>query len=783
MIMSSFIKSEYYSHPNKTLVEHLLNVGHNSKKMCMELDIDNKNLYSNLSFLIGICHDFAKATSYFQKYLFSDNPKDITEKKNHGRLSAIFGYYVVDNYLKRNSLTDNTYSILAYIVINRHHGNLVDAKGTKGEYAYLKNDYLIPVQVDDLLEQKDTEAFINFCNFYEEYEIDVGDFLSSYDSIKKVIIKKLRNVAKQCRLENYEELIMLYSLLLDSDKLDASGTSSYSRKNIPSRILANYRTTFDNKGVGINVVRDMAYNEVSNYVDSMDLDQRIYSLTLPTGIGKTMDILSFALRLRERVYQEKNITPRVIYALPFLSIIDQNGEVIGNILEYSDLSGSDYLLKHTSLSDNNYNPSEDEDSRKDNSAELLIEGWYSEIVITTFVQFFYTVISNKNRSLRKFHNLADSIIILDEVQSIPPKYWLVLKTILKHIAYRYNSYIIFMTATQPLIFDPGEIKEIISDDTRYIEEFNRIDYHFHNTPIMIDDFCEDIIDEIEENSDKNIMIVLNTINSSKQVYQYISENIIGDAELIYLSTNIIPKDRLERIDLIKKESSTQKIIVTTQLIEAGVDIDIDIIYRDQAPIDSIIQTAGRCNRNNKHDKGIVHVIELVNVNNRRYSGIYNSILLEATRKLTKDLDVISEKEFNKTIPHKYYERVKDGISQKQSRELLEKISKLELSNLQNDFQLIENTGNQVDVFIEKDEKAAELWNKYEEIIENHERYKFKAMKADFYNYVIHVYEKNIGTSFYDEQKAIGYISAQDIERKYDEETGFIPKKEEEAFVI
>lgn len=781
--MLSSIKTDYYSHPNKTLVEHLSNVGNNSKEICKDLDIENNNLYSKLSFLIGICHDFAKSTSYFQKYLFSDNPADNTEKKNHGRLSAVFGYYVVDNYLIKKSLNNTNYHILAYLVINRHHGNLVDVKGTKGENNYLKNDNIIAVQVKDILKQKDTAAFNNFNNFYKNYGIDINDFLSNYELIKNKIIKNLRAISKEDKIENYEELIMLYSILLDSDKLDASGTSSYSRKTIPIEVLANYRNIFDNKGIGINAVRDKAYEEVSEFVSTMNLDQRIYSLTLPTGIGKTMDILSFALRLRERVYTEKKKLLRVIYALPFLSIIDQNGDFIEKILSNSGISGSDYLLKHTSLTDNNYNPSKDEDSRKDNSAELLIEGWYSEIIITTFVQFFYTVISNKNKSLRKFHNLADSIIILDEVQSIPPKYWLVLKTILKHVAYRYNSYIIFMTATQPLIFDPDEIQEIIDDETKYIEEFDRLDYHFHNDPIMIDDFCEDIIYEIEDNPDKNIMIVLNTINSSKRVYQYISENIVGDAELIYLSTNIIPKDRLDRINLIKEESSTQKIIVTTQLIEAGVDIDIDIIYRDQAPIDSIIQTAGRCNRNNKRDKGIVHVIELVNENNRRYSGIYNKILLEATRQLTKDVAIISEKEFNKTIPHKYYKRIKEGISQKESRALLEKISKLELSNLQHDFQLIENTGNQVDVFIEKDHEATNLWNKYEEIIENHERYKFKDIKANFYNYVIHVYENNFGTSFYDEEKGIGYISSQDLERKYDDETGFIPEKEEDSFII
>lgn len=792
MITLSYIKSDYYSHKNKKLVDHLYNVGYNSKKIYDEVDIENQNLYMELSFRIGLCHDFAKSTEFFQEYLFE---RIRTDKKNHGRLSAIFGYYVIKNYLNKKSLDENNYPVLAYLVINRHHGNLLNVKGPKGEDTYLKkNKKIIEKQIENIYEQKNKNyaAFNKLYIFYKNYNINIIDFILNYEEVYNEILKKLITISNEKNIKNYEDLLLFYSVLLDSDKLDASNTPSIHRKEIPSKVLSKYRETFDNKCEGINVIRDQAYQEVSSFADKININenqnQKIYSLTLPTGIGKTLDILSFALHLRERIYNEKGIIPRIIYALPFLSIIDQNSDVIEKILNKSDIKGSNYLLKHTSLTDYNYDfmenkISEDEDYINYNSAELLIDGWYSEIVITTFVQFFYTIISNKNKSLRKFHNLFNSIIILDEVQAIPPKYWNILKNLLKQITNKYHAYIIFMTATQPLIFDSDEIQEIISDNNRYIEQFDRMEYHFHKTPVGIHDFCKTIVEEINENEGKDILIVLNSISSSKKIYEYISEKLMIDVDLVYLSTNIIPLDRVNRIKLIKKPSNKQKIIVSTQLIEAGVDIDVDIIYRDQAPLDSIIQTAGRCNRNNKREKGIVHIIDLRDDNNRRFTGIYDSFLMNKTRELINSLKIISEREFNKTIPHLYYKKVKEIVSEDESRKLLDKIKRLDLTNLQNEFKLIENDENQVDVFIEKDDCAKKLWYKYNEIMKSDEKYKFKTIKADFYKYVIHVYKNNLGTTDYNEEKGIGYISIQDLERKYDNETGFIIQDEEGLFSI
>ncbi|MDE4078676.1 CRISPR-associated helicase Cas3' [Methanosphaera sp. Vir-13MRS] len=784
-------KNSFYSHKDKKLITHLKKVGEISKEIFQQTDIDNKEFYTQLSFLIGICHDFGKATSYFQKHLQDETYK--STYANHSLLSAFFCYYVIKNLLDNTSYNCENYPIMSYLVINHHHGNLKNLIEAPSEITALDKDINTEKQIEDLEKHKNTNEYLEIRKFYkDECNIDINDFIESYFLIKENINDDLFTLSMEESMMNYEEIIMLYSVLLDSDKFDASETQNLPRKDkLPSQIISNYKKSKFGEIKGINKIREEAYKEVMCYVDKLDLNNKLYSLTLPTGIGKTLDIFAFALRLRERIQKEKNITPRILYVLPFLSIIDQTETVLNNILEKSNIKGNDYLLVQTSLSDTTYNTSEDE-SITGYSSELLIDGWYSEIVITTSIQFFYSIISNKNKSLRKFHNLIDSIVILDEVQSIPIKYWNIIATILKDIAYNYHVWIILMTATQPLIFNPEHIYEIIENKQFYFQKFNRIEYYFHKEPVDLKEFCQQASNIIENNKNKDIMFVVNTIHCSRILYNHISNNInVSDKELIYLSTNIVPKDRRDRIDKIEKKSNKQKIIVTTQLIEAGVDIDVDIIYRDFAPIDSIIQTAGRCNRNNNNGKGEVHIIKLKDDQNRYfYNMIYDSVLISATDELINNLDstnndiiTASENEFNLKIPNEYYKILKDRISQEQSDKLNEKISNLELETIPNDFKLIENLDNPVNVFIEKDKSAERLWADYISICENsnkmESRQKFREIRSDFYSYIIHIPKYKTGADFHDNEKTIVNIPRDELTRKYDEETGFIPKKEQD----
>jgi CRISPR-associated endonuclease/helicase Cas3 len=491
-----------FSHPDKYLEDHLLNVANLSKESLQNSKFENNDFLSEISFIIGISHDFAKATSFFQDLLFESKK---SKKAHHGFLSAVFTYYNLNNFLKKKDFDKNSFnesihinsiSILGYLVVIRHHGNLKSVKTSSGkidEIETLKEtfDELKP-QVEDFKKQisyfsqnngnLDSKNIISLSNFYKQFDIDILDFLNNYSNFKKAIRKDLRNLLKSKDILNYLNLNLLYSVLLDGDKLDASGTNVFERKKISPGLVDKFKFENFTNNEGINKIREKSYLDAVDKIDTLNINKnKIFSLELPTGCGKTLTGFSFALKLRDKIKKEENFTPKIIYSLPFLSIIDQNESVIREILDYFGLTGSDYLLKHSHMSDMNYVPSQNLDEElSENKSQLLTEGWYSEIIITTFIQLFYTLISNKNKSIRKFHNITNSIILLDEIQSIPYKFWPIINKILIEVSNKFNVWIILMTATQPLIFkENDEIIPLIDKKMEYFKAFNRVKFKFN----------------------------------------------------------------------------------------------------------------------------------------------------------------------------------------------------------------------------------------------------------------------------------------------------------------
>jgi len=248
------------------------------------------------------------------------------------------------------------------------------------------------------------------------------------------------------------------------------------------------------------------------------------------------------------------------------------------------------------------------------------------------------------------------------------------------------------------------------------------------------------------------MVVMNTIKSCREVYQYLKTVLEAEREeytitsegaweseheiLFYLSTHVIPKHRLERIEKIKTSSTKRKIIITTQLIEAGVDISIDKIYRDFAPLDSIIQTAGRCNRHNEKEKGEVVIIVLEDKErNKFHSYIYDSVLTSITNELLKDLffldssKVLDEQAFTLKAINEYFLKVKERGSEQPSREFLEKVERL-LFNKLRDFQLIKNQVT-LPIFVEIDDKSRKIREAFEEELEQVQRFEKKIVRRKY----------------------------------------------------
>ncbi|MBM7624059.1 CRISPR-associated helicase Cas3' [Sporohalobacter salinus] len=771
--------SQLYSHPDKLLKDHLFNVYRLGieKFRSKNLNFDKLDEIELMTKIVLISHDFGKANKFFQRKLdlASKGKKECEEyqkltkqgknKSNHSLLSALFTYYILDELLDNRLL-----SLLGMLVVYRHHGDLKDFRDmviiSEKDWEILEEQVktIELEELNEILNMIDINVSIDKFNIAElKDELTGWRFDIELDDLKDKSVKS-----------NYLIANLIYSILISSDKAEAifySKGLSYdrleelvlSRREVNSEVVDEYKRLkgWDEPESKMDEQRNQIYDEVIENIKEADLkEDRILSINVPTGTGKTLSSLSAGLKLRERIGQNY----RLIYTLPFTSIIDQNYEEFEKVFSKTgNQVDSSLLIKHHYLTPKSYVKEEDYEDEEYDISKHLIESWNSEIIVTTFVQLLHSIFSNQNRSLLKFYNISNSIILLDEVQSIPHKYWELIKVMLAEIADKLDCYFVFITATMPLIYseDENEIKELAASKEDYFEFFDRIrlDLSEFREEKTIDEFKDFIIEELKEYNDKNFLIILNTIKTSVEVYEYINE-LIGDGEVdgetIYLSTNIIPKERKERIDRIGNGKQRQ-IIISTQMVEAGVDIDLDRVYRDFGPLDAINQTCGRCNRNFDPDKkGVVTLLKLINKDHhdKSYASyIYGKTLLRSTDKLLAQLaDIVEEKEFF-DMNNQYFKKVDDVKSNDISVNLLDKIKELKYEKAfwrdEDDrgevFELIEQDFETVNLFIELDKEACQVWEKYKEINEmeindmddySRRKAEFEKIKREFLSYVV-----------------------------------------------
>lgn len=240
------------------------------------------------------------------------------------------------------------------------------------------------------------------------------------------------------------------------------------------------------------------------------------------------------------------------------------------------------------------------------------------------------LMDGKARYQMRFHNLCDSLIIMDEVQTLPCKLWVPLNNIFKTLVERGNSKILAMSATLPGLL--SDTTELIDNYQDYFRQFGRYRLILkHQQSQSLDAFCRNIGGRLSSWIDQGlrVLITLNTRSSAREVRDFLEQE--GLEPLFFISADVTPRDRLRAIKVIKENKPC--FVVSTQCVEAGVDIDLDLVIRDFAPLDSIIQIAGRCNRNFKKSRCDVEVVSLVNSNGRLFCEImgYDPIHLQETR--------------------------------------------------------------------------------------------------------------------------------------------------------
>jgi CRISPR-associated endonuclease/helicase Cas3 len=369
----------------------------------------------------------------------------------------------------------------------------------------------------------------------------------------------------------------------------------------------------------------------------------VQTLTLPTGTGKTLLAATWALRHRaER--GSGGPPPLVLVVLPYLSIIDQTTKEYEGVFDEMGLDPGD-LISYHSLSDRTYDP-----NLEDKSQDFFLDTWHSSVVITTFDQFCLALLSPRGKHQMRFHHLADAVIVLDEVQTLPPRLWAPLQAVLDELVRMGTTRILAMSATQPG-FLPNAC-ELVADPASVFRQMQRYRLVLrHGTSMRLSDFARACVSRLPDWRERKVLITLNTRRSARAVMEALRQ---AGQSVEFLTADVTPADRLSAVDRIKDASSC--LVVSTQCIEAGVDIDMDVVIRDFGPLDSIVQVAGRCNRNGKPGRGTVEVV-LLREDDRETefaSYIYDPVLREVTGQVLAGREEVLEEEVF-SLTHQYFD--------------------------------------------------------------------------------------------------------------------------------
>lgn len=514
--------------------------------------------------VLGLLHDIGKEKKAFQQHIKKES-RYCPEAKVEGDSSHAY----VGGLIARTLFPQAT-PILPNIIMGHHRGLYDDGDWKE----LLKQD--IPVEV----------------------------------TIPRVEVELSMPRCVMAREDVHHLVRMLYSCLVDADYLDTEAFmapeqaelrgAKATMSELCSR-LENYLEQL-NKGA-----LDTEVNRIRRFVqqccrEKSDGPVDFYSLTVPTGGGKTLSSLLWALR-----HAVKNGLQRIIIAIPYTSIIVQTAATLKAIF------GEDNVLEHHSNVE--YDDSGSNEITK--QLQLATENWDYPIIVTTNVRFFESLFSNKPSQCRKLHNIAKSVVILDEVQTLPLEFLQPIINTFKSLKNVFGTSFLFTTASQPIL--DGTIRgtnrlnqfealpyihEIIPAEAQLHDKLRRVVLDINNELQTYDEIARQIAQH------DRVLCIVNTRKDAKELYERLPQ----EGLTLHLSRMMYPAHVRETIETIKTalQDDRQQIIrvVATQLIEAGVDIDFPVVYRQEAGLDSILQAAGRCNREGKPGICTTHVFSL-----------------------------------------------------------------------------------------------------------------------------------------------------------------------------
>lgn len=590
---------------------------------------------SQIMSLCGIFHDMGKNKQKFDDYIHAGERE---RKKLRGKIAhASTGAKYIYDRNHENSLKAKVFNELVTYAVAAHHGLFDCVNEERTDFFSAKLS-----KVEDY-EEACRNAERDYLQKYEPekvFEKAEDEFDPIWDKMKKVVemIKSLmlekdirnKKVLPDCRSFLFASLQrLLLSVLIDADweattdfmnDVDTlSKDIDVDHKKIFAKAGENFEAYMKEKRCSIchsdltdreraiMEARDRLQEECREFAK---YPAGIYCLPIPTGGGKTLSSLAYALEYCKQHPE----TERIIYVSPYISITEQNAKVFREAIGQEEwiLEHHSSVVKDTVNGDRDY---QQEDYRKNRFAQQDIN-WEEPFICTTFVQFMNTLFSDQGKSVRRMHRLVNSVIIIDEVQSMPVKCVHTFNQMMNFLNAVCNADIILCTATQPALGDAvypvcySEPKYMIKNAAAWFTRFERVKIH---VPELGQKYTFDSLgNEIKCQLDKyrSILVILNTKSAVGKLYDILKELPV---HVEYLTTNLCAEHRSDKIEGVKKklrEGQEKVVVVSTNLIEAGVDISFECVYRSMTGLDSLAQSAGRCNRNGEMKYGVLKLIQL-----------------------------------------------------------------------------------------------------------------------------------------------------------------------------
>ncbi len=659
MKIESIAHHRAFDQKEQTVCDHLEEVSSICGRLMAKIDM------SVAGELLGLLHDIGKYSQQFQTYIQSAtgilNPdiddeyvdaKALKGKIDHSTAGAQWVWQRFRRYGAQGSLVGQ---ILAVCVVS-HHGGLLDCLKPDG-----KNGFMDRITKDDKkthLQECIEISHKDILNKLEDLATD--SFLSNFCSqLVKIIApqKKESDTIKQFRLGFFTRF--LFSCLIDADRINSADFENPDNVKLRSTTPVDWQVAIDRLEAKVSnlTVRneiDTLRSKISYQCKKRAKDsQGIYTLTVPTGGGKTFTSIRYALH-----HAKKHELDHIIYIIPYTSIIEQNAEVIREVIEKENDEFPWILEHHSNL----------EPEKQTWHSKLVSENWDAPIIFTTMVQFLEVLFGGGTRGARRMHNIASSVLIFDEIQSLPINCVHLFCNALQFFVDHASTTAVLCTATQPLLdnlkfSDKGQLivpegHELVEKMSDVFNQLKRVEIKNYVRPegwseIEITDLA---VSQLKEKG--NCLVIVNTKKWAQTLHKHCMNNVNEDS-LFHLSTSLCPAHRKEILTTVleRLDKKLPVLCISTQLIEAGVDIDFNSVIRFLAGLDSIAQAAGRCNRNGNLSTGQVFVVNPKEETIDKLLDI--KIGREKTLRIfseTKDVELLNPEVMSRYFAYFFYER-------------------------------------------------------------------------------------------------------------------------------